>query len=58
VIAADIMTTNPKQIQPEALAIDALELMRRYEITQLVVCEEGKYKGIIHLQDLIKEGLI
>lgn len=58
VIAADIMTAHPKQIQPDALAIDALDLMRKYEITTLVVCEEGKYKGIIHLQDLIKEGLI
>lgn len=58
VIAADIMTTSPKQIQPDALAVDALDLMRRHEITQLVVCDNGKYKGIIHLQDLIKEGLI
>jgi len=58
VIAADIMSSNPKHIQPDALAVDALDQMRKHEITQLVVCEEGKYKGIIHLQDLIKEGLI
>ena len=58
VIAADIMTSDPKQIQPDALAVDALDLMRKHEITQLIVCDEGKYKGIIHLQDLIKEGLI
>jgi arabinose-5-phosphate isomerase len=58
VIAAEIMTKDPKQVQPDALAIDALDLMRKHEITQLIVCEEGKYKGIIHLQDLVKEGLI
>ncbi|MES1221777.1 MAG: KpsF/GutQ family sugar-phosphate isomerase [Bacteroidota bacterium] len=58
VTAKDIMTQNPKLINPDALAIDALDLMRKHEITQLIVCEEGIYKGIIHLQDLIREGLI
>jgi arabinose-5-phosphate isomerase len=58
VTAKDIMTSKPKTIAPDALAVDALDVMRKYEITQLVVTEEGKYKGIIHLQDLIKEGLI
>ena len=58
ITAKDIMTTTPKTIAPEALAVEALDVMRKYGITQLVVTEEGKYKGIIHLQDLIKEGLI
>ncbi|MCW3119392.1 MAG: KpsF/GutQ family sugar-phosphate isomerase [Chitinophagaceae bacterium] len=58
IIARDIMTTKPKTIASDALAVDALDVMRKHEITQLVVTEEGKYKGIIHLQDLIKEGLI
>ena len=58
ITARDIMTLNPKTITPDALAIEALDVMRKYEITQLVVTEDGKYKGIIHLQDLIKEGLI
>jgi arabinose-5-phosphate isomerase len=58
VTARDIMTTKPKTIASDALAVEALDVMRSYEITQLVVIEEGKYKGIIHLQDLIKEGLI
>ncbi|MGC4035586.1 MAG: KpsF/GutQ family sugar-phosphate isomerase [Chitinophagaceae bacterium] len=58
VTAKDIMTTSPKMINPDALAIDALDLMRKYEITTLVVCEEEIYKGIIHLQDLVREGLI
>ena len=52
------MTTTPKTINADAMAIDALDLMRKYEITQLIVCEGAFYKGIIHLQDLIREGLI
>lgn len=56
--AKDIMTTNPKSIAVDALAVDALDMMRRNEITQLVVVDNGKYSGIIHLHDLIREGLI
>jgi arabinose-5-phosphate isomerase len=56
--AKDLMTINPKTIGPDELAVDALDLMRKKEITQLVVEEKGKYMGIIHLHDLIKEGLI
>lgn len=58
VTAGDIMTTNPKTIGPGELAVDALELLRRHSISQLAVTENGKYKGIIHLHDLVKEGLI
>lgn len=57
-LAKDIMTTTPRTILPDALAVEALDLMRQKEITQLVVVENGKYSGIIHLHDLIKEGLI
>jgi arabinose-5-phosphate isomerase len=56
--AEDIMTATPKTINPEKLAIDALDLMRKKAITQLVVTDNGKYVGIIHLHDLIREGLI
>ena len=56
--ADDIMTKNPKTIGPDELAVDALEMLRKNEITQLVVTDQGKYAGIIHLHDLIKEGLI
>lgn len=56
--AADIMTKNPKSIVPEALAVDALDLMRQYDITQLTVVKDRRYVGIIHLHDLIREGLI
>ncbi len=56
--AEDIMTKNPKTIGSEELAIDALDMLRQNEITQLVVTISGKYAGILHLQDLIREGLI
>ncbi len=56
--AKDIMTPNPKTIRPEEMAVNALDVFRRYEIMQLVVAENNKYLGIIHLHDLVKEGLI
>ncbi|MEO5561881.1 MAG: KpsF/GutQ family sugar-phosphate isomerase, partial [Chitinophagaceae bacterium] len=56
--AADIMTKNPKTIGPDELAVSALDILRKKEITQLAVVENGLYLGIIHLHDLIKEGLI
>ena len=58
VTAEDIMTTTPKSIGADELAVDALDLMRKRSITQLVVVENGKYLGFIHLHDLIREGLI
>lgn len=58
VIAADIMTANPKKIDPDELAVEALDILRKNEITQLVVCKNGKYLGIVHLHDLVREGLI
>jgi arabinose-5-phosphate isomerase len=56
--AADIMTSTPKTISAEELAVDALDLMRKKSITQLVVVDKEKYLGFIHLHDLIREGLI
>jgi len=56
--AGDIMTVNPKTIGPDELAVGALDILRKNEITQLAVTEAGKYLGIIHLHDLVKEGLI
>jgi arabinose-5-phosphate isomerase len=56
--AADIMTAQPKTISPEALAVDALDRMRKNNITQLIVAEADRYEGVIHLHDLIREGLI
>jgi len=56
--AEDIMTIHPKTIDSQSLAVHALEVMRNYNITQLIVTENEKYFGIIHLHDLIKEGII
>ncbi len=56
--AGDIMTVNPKTIGPDELAVGALDVLRKNEITQLAVTGAGKYLGIIHLHDLVKEGLI
>ena len=56
--ADDIMTPHPITIGADEMAIDALDLLRTREITQLAVTENGKYLGIIHLHDLIREGLI
>jgi len=56
--AKDVMTSNPKTIDPDELAINALDMMRKHEITQIPVVKEGKYLGMIHLHDLLKEGFI
>ena len=55
--AAQIMTSNPKTIDADALVVDALHKMRENSITQLPVVHEGKYLGIIHLHDILKEGI-
>lgn len=58
VSATQIMSSHPKTIEADALAIDAMELMRKNNISQLLVVDNKQYLGIIHLHDLIKEGLI
>jgi arabinose-5-phosphate isomerase len=59
VTAAGIMTIHPKKIAPDAMAVQALETLRKHDITQLAVTDENnQYLGILHLHDLIKEGLI
>lgn len=56
--ASDIMTTSPRKIESSALAVNALDLMRSNNITQLIVADDDEYKGIIHLHDLLREGII
>jgi len=56
--AKDIMSSNPKRIDENAMAIDAMELMETNEISQLLVENNGKYAGVVHIHDLIKEGII
>jgi len=54
--AIDIMTANPKTIEKETLAVDALSIMRENNITSVLVVENNKYLGVIHLHDLLQEG--
>ncbi len=56
--AKDVMTINPKTVKPNDMVVDALNLMEDFSITQLVVTENGIYKGIIHLHDILKEGIV
>jgi arabinose-5-phosphate isomerase len=55
--ASDIMTEAPKTIAPEALAVEALSVLQEHSITQLAVVSAGKFVGMIHLHDLVREGL-
>ncbi len=56
--AKDIMSENPYTIDAEVLAVDALESMKTKNISQLIVQQSKRYAGIIHLHDLIREGII
>ncbi|RYY48215.1 MAG: KpsF/GutQ family sugar-phosphate isomerase [Chitinophagaceae bacterium] len=56
--ADEIMSKNPKTIETNILAVNALDKMRDNNINQLVAVEDGKYAGILHLQDLVREGFI
>ncbi|WP_242091589.1 KpsF/GutQ family sugar-phosphate isomerase [Aestuariivivens sediminicola] len=56
--AKDIMSLNPKRIDIDAMAVDAKSIMENNEISQLLVEDQGAYAGVIHLHDLIKEGII
>jgi len=56
--AKDIMSKNPKTISKKELAINAFNLMENNSITQLIVAEGGVYEGIIHLHDILREGIV
>lgn len=56
--AKDIMTKSPKTIQLSTMVVDALNILEDFSITQLVVMENSEYKGIIHLHDILKEGIV
>ena len=58
ITAKDIMSVNPKTISKNDLAVNALDLMRKNNISQLLVVDNKKYAGIIHLHDLVREGII
>ncbi|MCD6091860.1 MAG: KpsF/GutQ family sugar-phosphate isomerase [Bacteroidales bacterium] len=56
--AEQIMSKNPKRINEDTLLVDALNLMRSNNITQLPVCENNTYLGVLHLHDILKEGIL
>lgn len=56
--AKDIMTVSPKMIQWSELVSDALNTLEEYAITQLVVLDKEEYKGVLHLHDILKEGIV
>ena len=57
VSASDIMTKNPKEIEQNELAAEGFRLMEKFNITQLVVTENKEYRGLVHLHDILKEGI-
>ncbi|TXT29240.1 MAG: arabinose-5-phosphate isomerase, partial [Chitinophagaceae bacterium] len=57
-LASDILSPKPITISSQALAVEALDLLRKNDISQLVVAESGQYAGILHLHDLIREGIV
>ena len=52
------MTKNPLLINSNMMATDALKLMKSKKISHLIVEEDGSYHGVIHIQNIIKEGII
>ncbi|MDX1543423.1 MAG: KpsF/GutQ family sugar-phosphate isomerase [Christiangramia sp.] len=56
--ARDIMSKNPKTIDHNELAVEALEVIEKNKITQLLAVENGKYTGVVHLHNLIREGIL
>jgi len=56
--ARDIMTVNPKSIAKDKLAIEAFYLMENNNITQIIVASDKKYIGMVHLHDILKEGIV
>ena len=55
--AKEIMSANPKTIAHDAMAIDAMDLMENNSITQLIALNEGNYEGMLHIHELIREGI-
>ncbi|MFH6963203.1 SIS domain-containing protein [Flavobacterium plurextorum] len=56
--AKDIMSKKPKLVSSETMAVDALNILEDFSITQLIVADNGEYKGVLHLHDILKEGIV
>jgi arabinose-5-phosphate isomerase len=57
-MAKDIMNKKPKHIDKNTMAVDALIVMKQYNISQLIVTDKNKYVGFVHLHDLVREGIL
>jgi len=58
ITAVDIMNLSPKTVDPSTLVVNALSIMRKNNITQLLVTDKDRYLGVLHLHDILKEGII
>jgi arabinose-5-phosphate isomerase len=58
ITAGDIMNLSPKTVDPSTLVVNALSIMRKNNITQLLVTDKDRYLGVLHLHDILKEGII
>ncbi|MFO8146670.1 MAG: CBS domain-containing protein, partial [Gillisia sp.] len=56
--ARDIMSKDPKTINQEAMAVDALDMLEKFKISQLIAQDGEKYAGVVHIHNLIREGII
>ena len=56
--AADIMSKNPKTISHDAMAVEALDMLEENKISQLIAQENGRYTGVVHIHNLIREGIL
>ena len=58
IVAKDIMSRNPKQIDINAMAVNAVNIMQKNKITSVVVMKEGRYVGLVHIHDILREGIV
>ena len=58
IVAKDIMSTNPKQIDINDMAVNAFDIMQKNKITSVVVMKEGRYVGLVHIHDILREGIV
>ncbi|MCC8358558.1 KpsF/GutQ family sugar-phosphate isomerase [Salinimicrobium sediminilitoris] len=56
--ARDILSPNPKTIEFDAMAVDVMDMLEENKISQLLAVKDGKYYGVVHLHNLIREGII
>lgn len=56
--AKDIMSKDPVSVSSDTMAVNALDIMQKNNITQILVTKNGEYSGVVHFHDLLKEGII